>query len=105
MANVRRFDSKVALAQQRAQLRRSARGKAHIGDDTGSAAAKAAERAKVHRMQEIQHAREESERLQEPIVAVVADLLADTFRLARTVVSFPFRMAAALRGHREAHAS
>jgi hypothetical protein len=101
MANMRRFDSKAALAQQRAELRRSARGKTHIGDDVGSASARAAERAKVHRMQEVRRAEEESARLPEPMIAVVADLLSDTFKLARTLVSLPFRMATALRGRRE----
>ncbi len=104
MANVRRSDSKAALSQQRAELRRSARGKAHIGDDTGSASARAAERAKVHRMQEIRHAEEESARLPEPMIAIVADLVSDTLKLARTVVSVPFRMASALRGRRDVHA-
>jgi hypothetical protein len=103
MANMRRFDSKAALGQQRAELRRSARGKAHIGDDTGSASARAAERAKVHRMQEIRHAKEESARLPEPLAAIVADLVTDTLKLVRTLVSLPFRMGSALRG-REAHA-
>jgi hypothetical protein len=96
MANMRRFDSKAALGQQRAELRRSARGKTHIGDDTGSAAARAAERAKVYRMQEIRHAEEESARLPEPLAAVVADLIADSLKLARTLVSLPFRIASAL---------
>lgn len=105
MAKIRQVDSKVALAQQRAELRRGARGKVHIGDDTGSSAARAAERAKVHRLQELHQAEERSARLREPLVAVVGDLVVDTFRLARTLVSLPFRMAAALRGRREVHAS
>jgi hypothetical protein len=127
MAKIRRIDSKSALAQQRAELRRGARGKAFVGDDTGSDAARAAERAKVHRMQELQQARAaanardseiardaeeawqaeramERERTaahrDEPLVALFLELAADSFRLARTLVSFPFRLAAALRGHR-----
>ncbi|GEJ58432.1 translation initiation factor IF-2 [Anaeromyxobacter diazotrophicus] len=103
MANVRRFDSKAALGQQRAELRRSARGKVHIGDDTGSAAGRAAERAKVHQLQEAEHERREAAR-PEPLSAIVADLVTDSLKLARTLVSAPFRMAAALRGRREAHA-
>lgn len=102
MAKIREVDSKVALAQQRAELRRSGRGKAHIGDDTGSSAGRAAERAKVHRLQELRHLARLRE---EPLLAVVGDLIADTFKLARTLVSLPFRMAAALRGRREVHAS
>ncbi len=102
MANMRRFDSKAALAQQRAELRRSARGKAHIGDDTGSAAGRAAERERVHRLQEMQR---RAFRRQEPITAIVADLVIDSFKLARTLITLPFRLAAALRGGREVHAS
>jgi hypothetical protein len=132
MAKTRRIDSKAALAQQRAELRRGARGKAFVGDDTGAAAAKADERARVHRMQELQHEREAAnareagalrdaeqawalerergerrldERRDQPLVALFVELAADSFRLARTLVSFPFRLALALRGHRAgAHA-
>jgi hypothetical protein len=129
MAKIRRLDSKAALAQQRAELKRGARGKAFVGDDSGSSAGRAAERAKVHRMQE-QHEREEverrqaeverrqaeqrareewarvelerehEERMNEPVSAIVADLVSDSLRLARTLLSFPFRMAVALWGHR-----
>jgi hypothetical protein len=53
--------------------------------------------------------RERAERLDErrdqPLVALLVELAADSFRLARTLVSFPFRLALALRGHRAgAHA-
>ncbi|HEX9291716.1 MAG TPA: hypothetical protein VF904_19535 [Anaeromyxobacteraceae bacterium] len=102
MAKMRRLDSKAALAQQRADTRRGARGKAHIGDDTGSAAARAAERAKVRRMQEVQHARGEVERLRQPLSVLLVDIVADAVRLTRTVVTIPLRMALALRGHRPA---
>lgn len=101
MAKIRQDDSKAALARQRAELRRSPHGKIHIGDDTGSNAARAAERAKVHRLQELHQAEQRSARLQEPLLVVVADLVTDTFRLARTLVSLPFRMASVLRGRRE----
>jgi hypothetical protein len=102
MARMRRTDSKVALAQQRAQTRRGARGKVHVGDDTGSSTARAAERAKVRRMQELQHAHQKVARLQEPLAAILVDLVADSVRLARTIVALPFRMAGALRGRRSA---
>jgi hypothetical protein len=112
MAKVRRLDSKVALARQRAELRRGARGMAHIGEDTGGAAARAAELERVHRMREehrrAERAHQAGERAQarsEPMMAILGELLGDTYRLARTLVSVPFRMAAALRGRREAHAS
>jgi hypothetical protein len=38
------------------------------------------------------------------VSALVADLVGDTVRLARTLIAFPFRMAAALRGHRASEA-
>ena len=104
MAKIRRLDPKAALGQQRAELKRSAHGKLHIGDDTGSAAGKAAERAKVRLMQEVHAAREAAERRREPLAAIVSDLVTDTLKLARTILSIPFRMASALRGRREAHA-
>jgi hypothetical protein len=126
MAKMRRVDSKAALARQRAEVRRGARGKMHVGDDTGSAAARAAEREKVHRMQALQREHEQQdspreaenrrqalalsehrrygdrhrERLGEPILALFGELLADSLRLARTFVLLPFRLASALRGHR-----
>jgi hypothetical protein len=120
------MDSKAALAQQRATLRRGARGKTHIGDDAGSASARAAEREKVHRMQAAQRAQQaEEERRtfledlrrerqraereaeqarreahQEPLSALLGELISDSLRLARTFVRLPFRVAAALRHHR-----
>ncbi len=122
---MRRADSKAALARQRAEIRRGARGKMHVGDDTGAAAARAAEREKVHRMQELQHEHEQQahrreednrrqalaltdqrrhgerheELLREPILALFGELLTDSLRLARTFVLLPFRIASALRGH------
>jgi hypothetical protein len=104
MAKIRRLDPKAALGQQRAELKRGARGKLHIGDDTGSAAGKAAERARVRAMQELHAAREAAERRREPLAAILGDLVADTFRLARTLLGVPFRMASALWGRGEAHA-
>jgi hypothetical protein len=104
MATNRRSDSKVALAQQRAELRRGGRVRAHIGDDNGSAAAHAAELAKVRRMQDLQEARQQAEKLPESMSAILADLVVDTSRLVRTLVTLPFRVVAALRGHAPAAA-
>ena len=104
MAKIRRLDPKAALGQQRAELKRSTHGKLHIGDDTGSAAGKAAERAKVRAMQELYAAREAAERRREPLTAIVVDLVTDTLKLARTLLSVPFRLASALRDRHEAHA-
>ena len=122
---MRRADSKTALGQQRAQLRRGSRHKDFVGQDTGAAEARAAELAKVRKMQaeeraretrvaiqrvqsrEIEHAYGEAEqedvrreRLAEPVSIILADLVSDSLRLARTLVGLPFRLLAALRGHR-----
>ena len=104
MSKHRRLDPKATLGQQRAELRRGARGKVHIGDEDGSAAAKAAERAKVRLMQEQHAAKMAAERRHESLSAILADLITDSLKLARTLLSVPFRLAAALRGRSEAHA-
>ena len=101
MAKMRRVDSKSAFRQQQAELRRSVRGKVFIGDDTGGAAARAAELARVHRMQEVLHATEEAQRVERPMAAIIADLVVDAARLAATMFTFPFRVAAAMRGGQE----
>jgi hypothetical protein len=98
MATMRRANSKTAIGQQRANLRQSARHKQFVG--AGAAEGRRAELAKVRRMQEVQQARAEADHLRKPVSALVADLVGDGVRLARTLVAFPFRMAAALRGHR-----
>ena len=94
-----RGDSKAVLAQQRSQLRRNARGKARIGEDGGAAAGQAAERAKVRRLRELQQAEMKAARLRRPLPSMVADLVIDAARLARTLFALPFRLAVALRGH------
>lgn len=122
MGTIRRGESKAALGQQRAELRRRARGKVHIGDDTGAGAGRAAELAKVHRMQELLHeeeraselpdlgARQEeqqrAEQAEEPLLAIALDIVADGLKIARTLVALPFRLALALRPRwlRSAHA-
>jgi hypothetical protein len=101
MATMRRVDSKTALGQQRAGIRQGARHQQFVGSGPSG---REAELAKVRRMQEIQHARAEKEQLEQPVSALVADLVGDTMRLARTLIAFPFRMAAALRGHRASEA-
>ncbi len=97
-----RGDSKAALAQQRTQLRRGARGKARIGDDAGSAAGHAAERAKVKRLRELAKQQRRAARLEQPLAPMVAGLALAGARLAVTLVALPFRLAQALRG-RGAH--
>jgi len=94
-----RGDSKAALGQQRGQLQRGARGKARIGEDTGSAVGHAAERAKVRRMREIQEEERRAARLRQPLASMIAQIVIGGARLAGTLVTLPFRLAAALRGH------
>ena len=102
-----RGDSKTALAQQRSQLRRGARGKARIGGEAeASAAGHAAERAKVRQMRELAERQRRAARLQQPLAPMVVSLVLGATRLAATLVSVPLRLALALRGHavRPAHA-
>ncbi len=105
MATIRRTDAaKAALGRQRAELRRGARGRDRIGNDTGAAEARSHEIEKVRTMQQELHAREHDARLEEPISALLVELAADALRLTRTLVLFPFRLVGALRGHRPAEA-
>jgi hypothetical protein len=99
-------DSKAALAQQRSELRRGARGKARVGDDAGAAAGHAAERARVRRMRELLRERREAARLEQPLAPMLVSLTLGGVRLAVTLFSLPLRLALALRGHapRPAHA-
>jgi hypothetical protein len=114
MAKMRRTDSKVALGNQRAELRQGSRHPQFVGADAAAGAARAAERAKVRDMQrERQGADREAMRLEqvlrdraaerrsgEPLSALLADLVGDSVRLARTLLSLPLRMLAVLRRHR-----
>ncbi|BDG07686.1 hypothetical protein [Anaeromyxobacter paludicola] len=100
---MRRNDSKAALSQQRAEVRRGAYGKQHVGDDAGSSAAREAMRDRVHRMREVAEATERAERLsQEPIVRLVGHLASDSVRLAMAWLRLPLRVleAVARRGQR-----
>jgi hypothetical protein len=102
MANTRMMDPKAALGQQRAELRQGARHKQFVGDDAASRAARAAELERVRQMREEREGAEARERSRaikrEPISAIVGELASDAFKLARTLVALPFRMAVALRG-------
>ncbi|HZZ84482.1 MAG TPA: hypothetical protein VFE30_08085 [Anaeromyxobacteraceae bacterium] len=93
MAKMRRNESKSVLAQQRAEVRRGAYGKQHVGDDAGSGAARQAMRERVQRMQEVSRARERADELsREPIVRLVEHLTLDTFRLAVEWLRLPRRL-------------
>lgn len=103
MIKKRRGSAKAAVGQQRAQIRRDARGKRFVGEDTGAEQARAAERAKVLQMQAA--ARLASERAHEveaerrehstSRLRVAGRLVRDTTRLARTVAGLPLRVASA----------
>jgi hypothetical protein len=105
MIKRRRSSAKAAFGQQEADTRRSARGKRFIGEDTGAAQARAAERAKVLRLQVAaheaerrmaeQHAAEEAhaEILRRPWWEAVGGLVLGSARLATAVATLPFRVA------------
>lgn len=89
---------KAAIGQQAAGLKRGAPGKRFIGDTAQqSANARRATRKKVGRMAEVEAAQRRVEELGEPVSAVLAELIADTVKLLQTLVSAPFRIAAAVR--------
>lgn len=103
--------AKQALAQQEAQVRRSAPGKRFVGEAAAqSRQAREAERERVERMAaedavEQAAAREEARReeiLAEPLSDILSDLVRDTWQLARTLASAPFRILRAIRAPRTA---
>jgi hypothetical protein len=105
MIKRRRTSAKATLREQEVELKRTARGKRFVGEDTGSAQARAAERAKVHQMlvasreaslraqREREARRAHEERVHRPLWEGVADLVVDTARLAGTIARLPFRVA------------
>jgi hypothetical protein len=105
MIKKRRSSAKAAFGQQEAESKRGARGKQFVGDDTGSAEAKAAERAKVLRMQaaareaspraarEQEHDRAHDELVSRPWWEAVGGLVVESARLATTIAWLPVRMA------------
>ncbi len=93
------------MGQQEAALRRGAPGgKQFIGGKADqSRAAREAERRRVERMAEIDRAHRVAEELGTPLSAILADLVQDAAKLARTLALAPFRVALALvRGPRTA---
>lgn len=84
------------MGKQQAGDRRGAPGKRFIGDTAEqSRGARDAERKKVGRMAEVDSARRVAEELGMPISAVLAELVQDTLRLARTLSLTPLRLAQA----------
>lgn len=90
--------AKNAMGQQEAQVRRGAPGKRFIGETAAqSGQARQAQRDRVERMAEIDDAERRAEAIGEPLAAILAELVEDTVRLARTLLAAPFRIAQALR--------
>lgn len=89
--------AKRAMGQQEAAFRRGAPGRQFIGDSAAaqSETAKRAERRKVGRMAEIDAATRTADELGTPVAAIVAELIQDATRLARTLAFAPFRIAQA----------
>jgi hypothetical protein len=95
--------AKDTFGQQQAAFRRDAPGKRFIGDRAKqSAHAKEAIREKVGRMAEVNAAERTAAGTEVPVSAILAALVEDSLKLARTLVAAPFRIAAALRRPREA---
>jgi hypothetical protein len=90
--------AKRAMGQQEARFKRSAPGKRFIGEAAEqSERARSEVRKKVERMAEIDAATHRAEEIGVPVSAILAELVQDTVRLARTLGAAPFRIAHALR--------
>jgi hypothetical protein len=104
MASKNRPESaKDTIAQQEAEVRRGAPGKRFIGEAAEqSQRARRAERQKVERMAEIDAAERRAEAIGVPLLAILAELVQDTVRLAGTLLLTPFRILQAVRRARAA---
>ena len=96
MAKMRRFDSKAALSQQRAELRRTAPGRAHVGDLGGADAARKRKHDEIEQLHERmagEHAQaERSARDGAALWPLVMGLARDSYHLARALAVLPFRV-------------
>jgi hypothetical protein len=98
--------AKDTLGQQGAALRRAAAGKRFVGDRAAQAgAARRGERDRVERLAEIDAAHRRADRLGVPVEAVLAELVEDFFRLARSLALAPLRIAQAIRSSRRTASS
>jgi hypothetical protein len=89
--------AKSAMGRQEAADRRGAPGKRFIGEGAEqSRGARLAERQKVERMAEVDSAKRVAEELGMPVSAILAELVQDSLRLARTLSLTPLRLAQAL---------
>jgi hypothetical protein len=94
-AKIRPESARETVARQRAQTRRGAPGKRFIGERARqSEAARRAELEQVERMAERDAAQR---RARTPVTAILVELVADALKLARSLVSAPFRIFQALR--------
>src|SRR5687768_4516284 len=96
MAKMRRFDSKAALSQQRAELRRSAPGRVHVGDFGGADAARKRKHEEIEqlhqRMAEEQQQADQRAHDRAALWPLVMGLARDTYHLARALAVLPFRI-------------
>jgi hypothetical protein len=90
--------TRSTLGQQEAEVRRGAPGKRFIGEAAEqSQRARRAERQKVERMAEVDAAERRARAVRVPVSAILAEVVQDAFRLARSLFAAPFRIAQALR--------
>lgn len=95
--------AKESLRQQQAGFRRGAPGKKFIGETAEqSRRDHRAEIERAERMAEVDGARRIAEQTPVPVSAILAELIQDSLRLARTLWLAPFRIAHAIRRPREA---
>jgi hypothetical protein len=95
--------AKETLRQQQAAFRRGAPGKKFIGDTAEqSRRDHRAEIERAARMAEVDGARRVADETPVPVAAILAELVQDSLRLARTLWLAPFRIAQAMRRPREA---
>lgn len=95
--------AKDSFAQQQAATRRGAPGKRFIGETAAqSQRARREQTEKVERLVEVDRAERIAEDTPIPISAILAELVQDTLRLARSLVYAPFRIVQAVRRPREA---
>lgn len=94
MAKNRPRSAKSAMGQQEAATRRGAPGRQFIGDSAArqSMDARQAQRRKVERMAEIDAATRNAEEIGTPVSAILAELVQDAAKLARSLVLAPFRI-------------
>jgi hypothetical protein len=104
--NRRPGSSKQTFRQEQAALRRGAPGGRRFVGDANAQRERAvrAEREKVQRMAEVDHAQRTAERIGVPVIALVASIVQDAVHIAGVLVRLPFLLARAYLAPREAEA-